>query len=152
MWIWLQRTMDTTNLLQSGGFIVSVVQWISIKKALAITKDPSHQAHGLFQIMRYGRRYRSLGTSSKRAHDSTYPYAVRLLNSSTSLLVIWICEPLRVWPRWIQTICVFYYVLPVNEWIYLYLTYGCFRVGAPVYVQVNHAYFFGLVFLFSLLL
>ena len=41
--------------------------------------------------------YRTLGTSSKRAHDSTYPYAVRLLNSSTSLVIrIRICEPLRV--------------------------------------------------------
>ena len=55
-----------------------------MKKAMAIVRDPSHPAHSHFQMMKSGRRYRSLAASSKRTSNSTYPTAVRALNASLS--------------------------------------------------------------------
>ena len=52
-----------------------------IRKANKIIADNSHPANYLFNLLPSGRRYRSIKCSTSRFRDSTYPVAIRHLNS-----------------------------------------------------------------------
>ena len=55
-----------------------------IKKSKKILEDNTHPAHYLFNLLPSGRRYGSIGSSTSRFRDSTYPLAIRHLNQSMS--------------------------------------------------------------------
>ncbi|KAI2645419.1 putative RNA-directed DNA polymerase from transposon BS [Labeo rohita] len=52
------------------------------KKAGKITRDPSHPAHSLFELLPSGRRYRALSTRTARHRNSFFPQAIHLMNTS----------------------------------------------------------------------
>lgn len=51
------------------------------RKAKNITSDPTHPAHHLFTLLPSGKRYRSIPSKTTRSRDSTYPQAIRHLNT-----------------------------------------------------------------------
>lgn len=51
------------------------------KKGLKILKDSSHPANNLFNLLPSQKRLRSVKTRTSRFQNSTYPEAVRLLNT-----------------------------------------------------------------------
>ena len=54
-----------------------------LSRATSIMGGPdSHPAAGLFTLLPSGRRYRSIGCSTKRSANSFFPSAVRELNES----------------------------------------------------------------------
>ena len=79
----LQRIVRTAETIVGTPFpsIETIYQERLLKKASAIVKDLCHPANELFQLMKSG-RYRSFPVTSKRALTSTYPAAVKFLNSS----------------------------------------------------------------------
>ena len=52
------------------------------KRSYKIVEDPSHPAHGLFELLPSGRRYRSIKTRTNRFRNSLFPSAIRLLSES----------------------------------------------------------------------
>ena len=59
----------------------SIYEQRLMKKARAIIRDDSHPGHCFFRLLPSGQRYRSLGAKSQRLLNSTYPQAVRIMNS-----------------------------------------------------------------------
>ncbi|XP_059825593.1 uncharacterized protein LOC132394009 isoform X2 [Hypanus sabinus] len=79
----LQRTVRTAERI-IGASLPSIVDLYSSrlkKRAGNIIKDPFHPAHGLFELLLSGRRFRSLQTKTNRHWRSFFPTAVTLLNS-----------------------------------------------------------------------
>ncbi|XP_072909543.1 uncharacterized protein [Hemitrygon akajei] len=79
----LQRTVRTAERI-IGASLPSIVDLYSSrlkKRAGNIIKDSSHPAHGLFDLLPSGRRFRSLQTKTNRHWRSFFPTAVTLLNS-----------------------------------------------------------------------
>lgn len=52
-----------------------------LRRAEAITRDSTHPAHHLFDLLPSGRRYRSIRTRTNRLRDSFFPRAITALNS-----------------------------------------------------------------------
>ena len=55
-----------------------------LRRTTGILRDHFHPAHRLFNLMRLGRRYRSIRSRTNRLTYSLYPQAVRLLNKRLS--------------------------------------------------------------------
>ena len=53
----------------------------SRKKARKITRDSSHPANHLFELLPSGRRFRTIRSRTKRFKNSFYPQAIHLMNS-----------------------------------------------------------------------
>ena len=53
----------------------------SLKKARKITKDCSHPAYPLFELLPSGKRFRTMKTRTKRFQNSFYPQAIGLMNA-----------------------------------------------------------------------
>ena len=53
-----------------------------LSKSKKITKDPSHPANNLFQLLPSGRRYRNIMTKTERFKNSLYPQAMKILTES----------------------------------------------------------------------
>ena len=51
------------------------------KRAINITKDPTHPSHKLFSLLPSGKRYSSMRCRTTRLSNSFFPQAIRLLNS-----------------------------------------------------------------------
>ena len=58
------------------------------KKAMSSVRDSSHPADHKFQLLRSGKRYRSMAASSERQKASFFPTAIRTLNECL-VMVFW---------------------------------------------------------------
>ena len=54
-----------------------------LRKAVAITRDSTHPANHLFDLLPSGRRYRSVRTRTSRLRDSFFPQAITALNTTS---------------------------------------------------------------------
>ena len=58
------------------------------RRARKIMKDPSHPGHGLFEVLRSGKRLRLREAKLERHRLSFYPAVVRLINNSKAPLTV----------------------------------------------------------------
>jgi len=82
----LERVVRTASRICGCDLppLASLYERRAAKRARAIVADESHPAHGLFQLLPSGRRYRCLRSRTNRLKNSFYPQAVNILNSSSS--------------------------------------------------------------------
>ena len=59
-----------------------------LRKAVAVSTDPSHPLYDEFEVMPSGRRYRTAKCSKVKFRNSFIPNAVRVLNASQSGLLV----------------------------------------------------------------
>ena len=84
----LERVVRTASKI-TGRVLPTVSSIFStrIKRRMKkVMADPSHPACPLLKILPSGRRLRSLKSSTSRFTNSTYPGAIRLLNSDALFL------------------------------------------------------------------
>ena len=83
----LQRVVKTAGRI-TGGVLPSIQDIYTRRcrsKTRRILEDNSHPAHGLFQLLKSGKRYQSLKSSQERHRKSFYPSAIRILNEDMEL-------------------------------------------------------------------
>ncbi|XP_076866468.1 uncharacterized protein LOC143517634 [Brachyhypopomus gauderio] len=79
----LQRTVWTAEKV-IGASLPSIQDLYcsrTRKRAEKIITDSSHPGHHMFQLLRSGRRYRTLSTKTVRHKNSFYPQAITFINS-----------------------------------------------------------------------
>ena len=83
----LQRVVRTAGRI-TGGVLPSIQDIYTRRcrsKTKRILEDNSHPAHGLFDLLNSGKRYRILKASQERYRKSFYPHAIRILNEDMEL-------------------------------------------------------------------
>ena len=78
----LQRVVKTAGRI-TGGALPSIQDIYTRRcrsKSKRILEDNSHPAHGLFVLLKSGKRYRIHKTGLERFRKSFYPHAIRILN------------------------------------------------------------------------
>ena len=80
----LDRVVRTASRITGVDLpsVASIYESRVKRKAMSIIKDTSHPANHKFQLLRSGKRYRSMAASSERHKSSFYPAAIRTLNKS----------------------------------------------------------------------
>ena len=80
----LDRVVRTASRITGVDLpsVASIYESRVKRKAMSIIKDTSHPANHKFQLLRSGKRYRSMAASSERHTSSFYPAAIRTLNKS----------------------------------------------------------------------
>ncbi len=88
----LQRVVRLAERI-SGSALPSL-QDIYLKRcksrAVKITKDSNHPGNCLFTLLPSGKRFCSLMAKTERLRRSFFPHAIRLLNSTQPLNIIWL--------------------------------------------------------------
>ena len=78
----LQRVVRMAGRITGGTFpaLQDIYTKRCRKKTERILEDPTHPAHGLFELLKSGRRYRVHKASLERTRKSFFPQAIRFLN------------------------------------------------------------------------
>ncbi|KAF7664535.1 hypothetical protein LDENG_00172280, partial [Lucifuga dentata] len=80
----LQKVVKTAQRITGASLpaIEDIYRKRCLRRAINITKDSCHPAHGLFALLPSGRCYRNLRTRTTRFWNSFFPTAVSQLNSA----------------------------------------------------------------------
>ena len=79
-----QRSLDSGHipLIWKSSHVIPVRALL--RKARAVSADPSHPLHAEFELLPSGRRYRTTRCSKVKFRNSFVPSAIRTLNSSSA--------------------------------------------------------------------
>lgn len=79
----LQRVVNTAQKIIGCPLppLTELYNTRCLKRAHSILEDSSHPGHCHFSLMRSGRRYRAISSSTNRLRDSFYPRAISVLNT-----------------------------------------------------------------------